>query len=349
MLLVAATALMTGCAAPTAAGLDLRTAELDEPLPVEAILVRAVQLRSAGATSWETFERTQDLLAVITRDGRLAPIGPTEVSRLSDVDDDALPYDVSTLGNIVDALGLPRDAVLVLRSSVEPRVATLRSTREGRSRVRTEKRGNDETLVIRLRLIHAATGRDLASLTLTREVDPLQRGVDPDPTPWVTEALEEGLRALLEQTTSVIALPAPLPAHGGPELHENPRAGFDFRIAGLQSFADREAALDPVSAEAERLMRYERADPTADAARTLQYDRSPLGLLVTSAPPEWPLRAGDVITEVDGRPTLHLYQWYRALRLRRPADGLSLRVDRSGQQSTVSIAPSLIAPSEPVR
>jgi hypothetical protein len=166
-------------------------------------------------------------------------------------------------------------------------------------------------------------------------VDPLDVRQDADRAPWMSSALLEAWAAMLEETSKTVSLDAPSPPTEGLILQENPRVGFTFRDGDRESFADRLARLDEVSADAERLVRYERMDDDLDNARLRRYDEGPLGLLVERAPSGWPLRPGDTVVSVDGRPVTRTHEWSRALRLRRSGAPLRLGLVRAEQRQEV--------------
>lgn len=325
------------CGPSIAPGVSVRLANHGAPVQVAALFAAAVDVQTAGATAWEVHDRTRDLLVEASWRHGLVPIGPWDVAMLSGAQPDAPVYQVSTLGDVVDAASLSRDRVLVLQSDVTVRVATVAGGRGSRTTVQ----GADGEVEASLALRDASTGALIASADVRRAIDPLGALASPDPAPWTTRALVDGLRAILAtaQDAGAIrlpAVPAPVP---GLRLVGDPRAADDFRAGKGPTFAQHVARLDELDRELARLARAERLDPGDPAGLVEALEGRPPGLLVLEAPPGWPLRAGDLIVEAGGRRTARLPDWAAAILLARPDEPITLRVDRGGAPLDIDVTP----------
>lgn len=317
--------LLAGCASSVK---DHVTTTVDDGVQARrarAVLVRLVDVQRPDATAWDAHDRTSALLLGITGRG-LVPLAPWEVSILSDLPDDAPLGASSTLATSARSLGVDPEDVVVLRSWVTRRSATVIGGKVGRA---TSVMGADEDVAVRLTLRDPQTGQLIGSAEVDRAVDPFAPAAS---RPWGEVLLGEGLEALLAAVddAGMVSLGGGMRPVALPSVIEDPRSADDFRMPGGDALAEHLARLDALDADLLRLERAERVAPD-DALDVLDAfaGRAP-GLLARGADASWRLRDGDLITAVDGRAVRQTWELARAVLVHRGSGPLVISVERGG-------------------
>jgi len=275
---------------------------------------------------WRQHLLSMDAVDALSRRNRVVLFGPGEFRVLRpDADDPRLGTDL--MRTLADR-GQPVTGFVALRAWAERRVAQTSTTvRGGGAAAAVETR-----YVEHLELLDGQGDGVLLELEGEALGEP-GAAVDPsDPTPELTRLHRRLVAAAWEALL--------------PRLGDRPLPGLPVETRWLPAAAlawspavsaGPGSTADPLEADLARLGAYRFVDPGADDATLAKRLRLPGGLLVERAEgPFAALRAGDVITAVNGEPAAGRHVLQRAVALSRTG-ALDLSVVRDGARRSVTV------------
>jgi hypothetical protein len=271
----------------------------ESPITVSAVVITPVRITGAEAPGWRRFELAQRQVDVALRDcgDRLAFFGPGEVqiSRWEEP---------GWLGNTAVPLlaraAIPVDQAVLIRTTVEQRLASSTQEREDAKGLRKGGVANQETTwLLTVELIHPSSRQTLAELSGKVVIDPFAEPTGEeefDSAPPMTRLLESLTREALAIARRW-QVERPTPKDSGLTLALAPA------ITAAQADA---AAAQPDALQAEIWMqgRARFLSPWLTDAQAAKLARMAPSLFVVAAPGGLSVQPGDLILSIDGQPPL---------------------------------------------
>jgi hypothetical protein len=271
------------------------------PLSITTVVVHPIKFTGESLPDWRAHEVESRLVAtcVETVGDRLSFFGPAEI----EVGNWA---ETSWMGSDAVAVlaheGVRADQALILRAEVEKRVATQVHESEDAKGRRGAWSAEETTWLARVELIHPSSEHVLAELAGRTSVDQLAHSGPEDefdPAPAMTRLLVRLASEAMAEVRPFVS--RQVDGRSAPSsavvLAQSP--------AGIASDPDLEVAkLDPLSAELWLLNRARFLNPSISDREAARLARLGPGLWVLGAPAGAPIRAGDLVIEVDGAPPL---------------------------------------------
>ena len=269
--------------------------------------------------------------------GRFMVLGPDELTTFRhEVPETDTAFPATVMGKVA-ALGLTIPQVATLDTSVEKREQVGSQQRfdpQGRGAGRS--RSVDVTYVVHEELSlfdRAGHGQALVSASLELTADPFAEHPPADDTPELRRAVKSLVAEVLRRALPLLETRAqvnelPFAADWVPWNEER------FATGARPALQERLAALDPVSAEAERLIRLSYFEPDLPPDRQTRMLALPTGLLVREVPDglrATGLRAGDLVTRVESDAVCGPQTFLRWASARRPGSPLAVDVQRGDE------------------
>lgn len=284
--------------------------------------------------SYRSFELSQRLIdsAESEYGDRLTFFGPTEFKVLRDGDNSG--WVSTTALTLITSNNEKAERAVMLRAWAERRVTTSSSETFDKRGKAKGGNSNEETLYIgHVEIVHPSSREVLVELSGDAKSDPFAEPTPDDefdPAHTLTELMARLTQRALK-TVASLSPPREVKPDPKVKLALTPTSSLAFKEEGRQSGSEEMASLDPVAAELFVDNRARMLAPQLTDAQLTKVVKAPVGLFVTSAPPESKLHEGDVIVGIDGGPPLpqHFY------RLRFNTVPAQLLVQRAGQQTEI--------------
>ena len=301
------------------------------PRAVRLIAVYPTALRFE-APAYRSYELSMDQVGAVLATGRFMVLGPDELE-LRDWTSNAF-YGQTNLSGMLTPLGLAPSEVLGLRAWVERQEQRgSQQLTDPNGRPTGHARSAEVTYIVHADLLDPEADEPLAAGSLEITVDPFAEHPAWDDAPELRQAVRTLVGKLLGKAGTAL--------QSRPQVTELP---FEadwipwgeelFAMPGRPPLRAQLASLDPVSAEALRLLRLSYFDPDLSNARQSAMLALPAGLWVRAVPSR--LRAaglapGDLITTVESDPAAGPQTFLRWASARTPGSPMKLTLLRGDQ------------------
>ncbi len=274
---------------------------------------------------YRSFELSQRLIDAATEEAgdQFLFFGPSEFKVYRHHDDNA--WAASTVVTLLPGAGLKPEQAVVLRPWAERRVhAGQKELLDAKGKPVGVSSQLETTYVGHVEVLHPTTRDWVVEVVGETQVDPFEeREDDSDPAPELTELMQRLTVTALEALREYAAGPAGPARELSLSYWFNPKQAFAFAAEGQKPFEVALASLDPLDAELLVHGRVKFANPGISDAEVTKLARLPGGLYVREGTADGALKAGDVITAVDGQPALP--QSLQRLRLNQGSAALKVR------------------------
>jgi hypothetical protein len=317
--------------AACASGPPVRLLRRPAPLPnVRAVAVYPYAFRW-DEPAWHAHAKAMDAVLAVSARNRVLVFGPDDFQVFSAASDD--PRAGTDLVPVLAASGLPPTAFVALRGWAERRIARVAGTVEGRGRAASAVH-EETTWVAHLEALDGGGGGVLLELVAQVRRDPTR--ADPwDPAPELTALHRRLVEVAWEELSAKLPARrlAPMPV----AVRWVPGAPPASTPHARSSPGETLGESDPIEASLARLSVLRYFDRESGDAELARRARLPGGLLV-QAGGAWapPLREGDLVLAVDGKPAAGPHVLQRAVNLSRGP--IALAVLRDGRPLPVTVA-----------
>jgi hypothetical protein len=323
-----AVAASLGCAGAQHLEVTLGQAKLH---PIRLIAVYPTALRFE-APAYRSYELAMDQVEALVATGRLMALGPDEFAQL-DWPSNFL-YASTNLSGKLTALGLRPTEVAGLRGWIERREQRgSQQLYDAKGRPSGQTRSAEVSYVIHEDLIGSESDELIASGSLEITVDPFAEHPAWDDAPELRQAVKTLACELLHKAGPAL--------RAGPQVEELPfEAAWvpwgeeRFSMPGRPALTDTLSTLDPVSAEAARLLRLSFFEADLLSAEQNAMLGLPAGLWVRRVPGRLEasgLERGDLITSVESDPAAGPQTFLRWASAKRPGAPVNITVRRGEQ------------------
>jgi hypothetical protein len=317
-----------GCAGAQHLEITLGQAKLH---PIRFIAVYPTSLRF-DAPAYRSYELAMDQVEALLSTGHLMALGSDEFAQL-DWQSNFL-YASTNLSGKLTALGLAPPEVAGLRGWIERREQRgSQQLYDAKGRPSGQSRSAEVSYVIHEDLIGPESDELIASGSLEIAVDPLAEHPAWDDAPELRQAVKTLVGGLLHRAGPAI--------RAGLQIEELPfEAAWvpwgeeRFSMPGRPALSDTLSTLDPVSAEAARLLRLSYFEPDLSSADQTAMLALPAGLWVRRVPGRLQasgLEPGDLITSVESDPAAGPQTLLRWASARAPGAPVHVAVRRGEQ------------------
>jgi hypothetical protein len=302
-----------------------------QPHVIRLIAVYPTALRFE-APAYRSYELSMDQVEAVLATGRFMALGPDEFV-LRNWTSNAL-YGQTNLSGKLTALGLSPSDVLGLRTWIERREQRgSQQLTDPNGKPTGHARSAEVTYIVHADLLDPDSDEPLAAGSLETAVDPFAEHPAWDDAPELRQAVKTLVGDLLGKAGAAL--------QSRPQVTELP-FGADWIPWGEERFAmpgrpplqAQLASLDPVSAEALRLLRLSYFDSELSNARQNAMLALPAGLWVRAVPSRLRaagLEVGDLITSVEGDPAAGPQTFLRWASTKAPGSPIKLTLLRHDQ------------------
>ncbi len=306
-------------------------------LPARIVAVYPFMLRW-DAPAYRSYELAMDEVDAVLATGLFAAAGPTEFSVRSFATDELLA--ATDVGDELPAWGVAPTSVLGLRGWAERRETTdSEILYDLRGRAAGGRRNAKVDFVIHEELL-SPIAAPIAEVSAVVPVDPFGDGLGDSLDATLRRWTMKLTRAVLAAAAARLSTAAPV-RDAGVDLLPSLRAEEGFSLPGFRSLAEILAPKDPLDREAARLDRVAALNPGASPSLVATLARLPEGLYVTrvrsAAARAAGLRAGDLVTAVDGEPAAGRQTLLRHLSLAAAPGVVTLSVLRDADRLTLRL------------
>jgi len=284
------------------------------------------------APAYRSYELAMDQVEALVATGRLMALGPDEFAQLDW--QSSFLYASTNLSGKLTALGLSPGEVAGLRGWIERREQRgSQQLYDAKGRPSGNARSAEVSYVIHEDLIGPDSDELIASGSLEITVDPFAEHPAWDDAPELRQAVKVLAYELLRRAGPALK--------SGPQVEELPfEAAWvpwgeeRFSMPGRPALQEQLSVLDPVSAEAARLLRLSYFEPDLSSAEQNAMLALPAGLWVRRVPGRLQasgLERGDLITGVESDPAAGPQTFLRWASARTPGAPVHIAVRRGEQ------------------